>query len=180
MVFGISAGGPSDKFSVKDLDPDEHMVEFYCKVIKAQRGPLKRHLPEKTPREWKDNQAWKGVKEHFYVLTNKRWLFVNFKNQKIIESYDLSKFDVLGGIDSITFMNGADRYKAVDCGDNRSAFQTVKHIQSTLSGATESKSDPTPSIQQSTEDPLSILKMRFVKGEISKEDYEEMKEMLEQ
>lgn len=180
MVFGISVGGPGDKFSVKDLDPDEHMVEFYSKIIKAQRGPLKRHLPEKTPREWKNDQAWKSVKEYFSVLTNKRWLFVNFKNKEIIESYDLSKFDVIGGIESITFMSGTERHKAVDLGDNRAVFEMVKQIQSKLSGAKESKSDPTPSIQQSTEDPLSILKMRFVKGEISKEDYEEMKEMLEQ
>lgn len=36
------------------------------------------------------------------------------------------------------------------------------------------------SVETSNEDPLTILKMRFVKGEISKEDFEEMKEMLEQ
>ena len=39
---------------------------------------------------------------------------------------------------------------------------------------------PAPSPKESTEDPLSILKIRLVKGEISKEDFEEMKEMLEQ
>jgi len=180
MVFGITSGGPGKKFSVKNLEPNEHMVEFYYTTISAGQGPLKRHLPDRTPKEWKDDSSWKKVKEYFCALTNKRWLFVNYKNQEIIESYDLSKFDVLGGNERITFMNGTDRYKDVELGDCRAAFQTIKHIQSLLSGATESKNDSTPSIQQSSEDPLSILKIRFVKGEISKETYEEMKEMLEQ
>lgn len=41
------------------------------------------------------------------------------------------------------------------------------------------KSKSKPQIQQNDEDPLKILKIRFAKGEISKEEYDEMRSALE-
>ena len=180
MVFGITTESSSEKFSVKNLDADEHIVELYHRTISAQRGPLKRHLPYDTPKEWRKNPTWKNVKEHFYALTNKRWLFVNYKNREIIESYDLRECDVLPGTGSITFMRGTERSFQVDLGDNMGIFQIIKHVQSSLKGTDDQKVVSTLPPKEPSEDPLSILKMRLVKGEISKEEYEEMKSVLEE
>lgn len=49
-----------------------------------------------------------------------------------------------------------------------------------FSPTTSPLSSPKSSPKESKEDPLSILKIRFAKGEISKEEFEEMKEVLEQ
>ena len=181
MVFGWTTQNSSDKFTVSDIDGDEHVVEVYHLTEYAQNGPLKKHNPYKTPKEWRKSPEWKNVKEHFYALTNKRWLFVNYDDRKIIESYDLSEYDVLPGTGSITFMQGTHSSFSVSLGDNLRIVQIIKHLQSSLPGrmASQTSSSQPPPVQQSSEDPLKVLKIRFVKGEISKEEFEEMKSMLE-
>ncbi len=191
MVFGWTTASTSDKFSVTGLEAGEHVVEVYHQSVSAQRGPLKVHRPYKTPKEWRKNSpAWKDVKEHFYALTNKRWLFVNYDDRKIIESYDLSQCDVLAGNDSITFMMGTERSFTVSADraqnlydpleDNRKIVKMIEHLQSALPGrmGSQTASSQPPPTPQPSEDPLKVLKIRFAKGEISKEAFEEMKKML--
>lgn len=52
-------------------------------------------------------------------------------------------------------------------------------IMRTKSGKTPPAAAPQPASGTQSEDPLKLLKLRLVKGEITKEEYEDMKQLLE-
>ncbi len=98
---------------------------------------------------------------------------------------------------TITIMRGHEQlYVTSHIHDHLRIHQTIKHLQgfseelsinsnqeiSSVNNSFQQNNAKSisQSVETSNEDPLTILKMRFVKGEISKEDFEEMKEMLEQ
>ena len=172
-----------DKWRINGIENDEQIIESYHRSELATNGLLKivKHHPYKTPKNWRKDTVWKNVKEHFYALTNKRWLFVDYDSKSIIESYNLAECDVLAGTGSITFMRGNNMSLSIDLDDNLRIVQMIKHIQSTLPGrmTTQTPTSQSPPAQQSSEDPLKVFKIRFVKGEITKEEFEEMKSMLE-
>jgi len=63
----------------------------------------------------------------------------------------------------------------IDAIPKKKGEQLVRIIKEKMQEAKNSKNAP----QQSDDDPLKILKVRFAKGEISKEEYDEMKSALE-
>jgi len=148
-----------------------------------------------------------GKKKKNVVLTNKRFLFVDRDTNQITDSDDIHDLQVavsdvqkhsdnqLTGQIEI-WINGTKRFwiGQTDPYGFRDKIQAMQSSTRTSSkiitdGVTITKgslptgfsptTSPAPSPKESTEDPLSILKIRLVKGEISKEDFEEMKEMLE-
>lgn len=180
MVLGWTTSSSSDKFTIRDLEAGENIVEVFHLTEYAQNGPLRKHKPYKTPKDWRKNSSvWKNIKEHFYVLTNKRWIFVNYDDRTIIEYFDLAEYDVLPGSNSITFMKGTENSFSVGLGDNLRIVQIIKHLQSSLNGSTQSQNITMQNPQPLSEDPLKVLKIRFAKGEISKEEFEEMRSLLE-
>lgn len=210
MVFGKK----EDKWKVNGLDGDEQITDVFTWEQLIRRPTLDHSwpfydVPYEVSKSWKKQSPdWKKIDKFFHVLTNKRWLIVDYDTKNIIKSYLFSecqflsvaaaKYTIAGNYTRIggpiTIMRGPEELCTTpEIPNNHVIIQKIIHHQTRL-GVNPTVDNPQfgvpnnylqPNIQpvqQTTsshdDDPLKILKMRFVKGEISKEEFEDMKKIL--
>ena len=145
--------------------------------------------------------------KHFLVITNKNLFDVSGETNMIIAKYDLSKITVdvknrhvkSRGASGNNTWTGLDSHKSWEEGevyvynDGREvihmsrkknpddlANDIQRHVNRDSSNtSSEQKVLPPANENSNSDDPLTILKKRFVNGEISKEEFEEMKKLIE-
>lgn len=100
-----------------------------------------------------------------------------FSSTIVIRSPGLSELSRLSsGSGLLAWGRGEDG--SIDSLPKDKAEQLLRIIKKKMAEVRKRKEQPHTIIQQQEDDPLKILKVRFVKGEISKEEYEEMKSVL--
>ena len=151
--------------------------------------------------EWKNKEGFLKKEKRILCITNHRLLDVRKDDGEIVKQYDISSVSAIAKNVKLD-QQGSDRgnYGELDffyMGEGR-IYQSwgvkdpnnVVRIVDTFK-SNRTKKDPSDVITieksipsstkplESLEDPIKILKLRFVKGEISKEEFEETKRMLE-
>ncbi len=144
--------------------------------------------------------------KHYLVITNKILLDVLGDTSEIIGQYDLSKITVdvknrqikSRGASGQNTWTGLDSHKSWEEGevfvydDGKEIIHMSKqknpedlandiqrHVNRNLSNTSPEKISSTTNDGSSSDDPLTMLKKRLVTGEISKEEFEEMKKLIE-
>jgi len=124
-----------------------------------------------------------NVRDGLIGLTNKRVIFYMPKvlNRYEFESYDLDQISsiqftkgMIQGRIQITAFNDHKIIKWVDNKDGKIITEMIQEAVHTIKYKDNKKLE-----SNSLENPLDILKIRFAKGEISKEEFEDMKSALE-
>ena len=120
-------------------------------------------------------------------LTNKRVLFYMPKwlNRYEFESYDLDQISsiqftkgLVSGRIQITAFND---YKIVKWVDNTEGKQITTMIQKSINALKYKESENSDSEKNNKpieDDAMKVLKLRYVKGEITKEEYRDMRKMI--
>lgn len=118
-------------------------------------------------------------------LTNRRVIFYMPKmmNRYEFEAFAIKQIDSVqftkgmrkGRID-VTILNGNRVIKGID---NEEGRTIVDIVQEAVENVAAQGSAPTVITQQAQQSPIDALKMKFVNGEITKEEYEEKKAILE-
>lgn len=118
-------------------------------------------------------------------LTNRRVIFYMPKmmNRYEFEAFAIKQIDSIqftkgmrkGRID-VTILNGNRVIKGID---NEEGRTIVDIVQEAVDSVAAQGSTPTVITQQAQQSPIDALKMKFVNGEITKEEYEEKKAILE-
>ena len=116
-------------------------------------------------------------------LTNRR---VIFYMPKIMDRYEFEAYDI-DQVDSVTFTKGlihgriditiVNSNRVIKKIDNEEGRTMVDYIQNSIQDTKKKQQTPTTVAEQQS--PLETLKMRFVNGEITKEEFEDMKKVLE-
>jgi hypothetical protein len=109
---------------------------------------------------------------------NARSSYWNLVQSKVDLSYNESRHHASSTeieMGSIVFMNDGKQVMVWEnINDPNSIVQKIKSAKSHFKTATAETS-----VQSVGDDPLTLLKKRFVMGEITKEEFEDMKQMLE-
>jgi len=101
-----------------------------------------------------------------------------FSSTIVIRSPGLSELSRLSSSSGLLAW-GRGEDGSIDSLPKDKAEQIVRIIKKEMAKVRKQKDQPQTIIQQHDDDPLNILKVRFAKGEISKEEYDEMKSTLE-
>jgi hypothetical protein len=136
------------------------------------------------------------------AITNHRLLLVDRDTNNISEQYDLSNVTVLvvgrfTGVTTSGVMKGQIRdtgklrfvANGVTLGETKNMFNPddpangiTRLINSHNSSSVKpipQNPEPIPTSSNQKEDPLKILNLRFAKGEITKQEFEEIKELIQ-
>jgi hypothetical protein len=144
--------------------------------------------------------------KYFLIITDKNLFNVSGETNKIVGKYDLSKITVdvknrqvkSRGASGNNTWTGLDSHKSWDEGEvhvyndgkeiihmNRKknpddlANDIQRHVNRNLSNTSSESAVLTTNDNSNSDDPLTMLKKRLVNGEISKEEFEEMKKLIE-
>ena len=144
--------------------------------------------------------------KHHLVITNESLLDVLGATNEIIGKYDLSKITVdvknrqvkSRGASGNNTWTGLDSHKSWEEGEvyvyddgkevihisrqknpEDLANDIQRHVNRNLSNVSSEKINSATNDNSNSDDPLTMLKKRLVKGEISKEEFEEMKKLVE-
>jgi hypothetical protein len=175
MVFGRG----KENEIVKGLDPDETLQLWWEShiVTEASGSGLTLRIQHK---------------KYNYAISNKRAIITN-KKAEVLESCPIDGITLLAthrkaGTGNLEFWKDSSRlltfYQMSDPDGIIQQLQMlgIKSQNPSTLNDTSAQWHQSPqhnsNTQQSSEDPLNVLKIRFAKGEITKEEFEEMKSML--
>ncbi|MBV9175550.1 MAG: SHOCT domain-containing protein [Nitrososphaeraceae archaeon] len=152
----------------KNKDPQKRDPH---QIIPLDFTPI--HLP--YPQDWKNLFATKGFMLALHVPVS----FAKDKNRLTRALYRISKNGVVDIKNEWTFLNEITQFGIDNTISNNNNQITGITTAGTSSSTTSNSSDYAFNNKakkiDNNEDPLRIIKMRLAKGEISKEEYEELR-----
>lgn len=171
--------------NIKDLPPGEEIL--FHTTFKVKTGLV-------------------SSEKYFLVITDKNLFHVSEENNEIVGKYDLTKITVdvknrqtkSRGASGQNTWTGMDNHKSWEEGEvyvyndgkeiihmsrkknpDDLANDIQRHINRNISNTSSEKTASTTNDNFNLDDPLTMLKKRLVNGEISKEEFEEMKKLIE-
>jgi hypothetical protein len=153
----------------KNKDPQKRDPH---QIIPLDFTPI--HLP--YPQDWKNLFATKGFMLALHVPAS----FAKDKNRLTRALYRISKNGVVDIKNEWTFLNEIRQFGIDNSNnDNNNTHQISRNTNASTSSTPSKSSDYAFNNKDkkidNQEDPVRIIKMRLAKGEISKEEYEELR-----
>jgi len=153
----------------KNKDPQKRDPH---QIIPLDFTPI--HLP--YPQDWKNLFATKGFMLTLHVPSS----FAKDKNRLTRALYRISKNGVVDIKNEWTFLNEIRQFGIDNNNNNNNNTHQITRSTNAGTSSTPSKSSDYAFNNKdkkidNQEDPLKIIKMRLAKGEISKEEYEELR-----
>jgi Short C-terminal domain len=130
------------------------------------------HLP--YPTDWKNIFATKGFMLALHVPSS----FAKDKNRLTRALYRLGKSSIIDVKNEWTFLNDIKQFGFNNMQQNKTVSVTTKTDKSNSNMNYDDNNEENKVIDKE-EDPVRIIKRRLAKGEISKEEYEELRRSIE-
>jgi hypothetical protein len=130
------------------------------------------HLP--YPTDWKNIFATKGFMLALHVPSS----FAKDKNRLTRALYRLGKSSIIDVKNEWTFLNDIKQFGFNNMQQNKTVSVTTKTDKSNSNMNYDDNNEENKVIDKE-EDPVRIIKRRLAKGEISKEEYEELRKSIE-